>query len=204
MEILFSTTLDAVIGSILKDRRQKLQLEQADVAKALSFQPSTLSKIETGSVKITVEYVAMLCGAYNIKLSDFFAILEECVNYLKMRQVLVYTPKTVQYAKTMIEASKSISQGAMVGAGVGAILSLLPLPPIVRVFGMHSAAVTLTAWLANKDDGIEVEQLPSDMVELKNDQLSQLLSALLNDMWKNVECSPQNQESQSFVSDVAK
>lgn len=203
MEFTFSTTLDAVIGSILKDMRQKLQLEQADVAKVLSFQPSTLSKIETGSIKITVEYVAMLCGTYSVKLSDFFAILEECVIHLRMKRVLVYTPKTVQYIENIMESSMSVSQGIMLGSlGTGVILSILPLPPIIKAIGIRSATVAFTSWLAstyndakNKRNDVEKEQLPLDMIELKSDQLSQMLSALLDNEWNRIRGEQQKNES---------
>jgi len=58
------------IGGIIRRRRRRLELAQAELARRLGISRATLANIETGRLRVLVHHVYALAEALDIKTSD--------------------------------------------------------------------------------------------------------------------------------------
>lgn len=59
-----------LLGKILKDARENIELKQSDVAKICNVTPQTISVWEKGTTKIDIENLSKLCYKYNISCAE--------------------------------------------------------------------------------------------------------------------------------------
>jgi transcriptional regulator with XRE-family HTH domain len=72
----FSASLGAVLKRIRKDRKES----QIDIAVAIGRQRTYVSELESGKHNATLDTLRLICGIYDVKLSD---VIIETENNLK-------------------------------------------------------------------------------------------------------------------------
>ena len=88
-----SASLNSVVGCIFRHLRNISDVGQLELADITNLPASTISKIESGSINITVELIFMLCSYYQISLTEFFKILETAIQSLYEDKVFIYLIK---------------------------------------------------------------------------------------------------------------
>lgn len=176
---VFATNLNVVMGCVFKEIRTKFGIEQTVISNALDIPVSTISKIESGSMNLTAEYIFMLCSFYGVKASYFLEVVERCIDYLQMnKKVFVYNEKAVKDQKgekVLVKISnKSSSNVGLAGsvAAFAATAAILPLPLSLAAMGF-SVAKSLMLNKAMKDTDKE-----KVIVEKKDDISTIELTAL--------------------------
>lgn len=116
-----SASLNSVVGCIFRHLRNISDVGQLELADITNLPASTISKIESGSINITVELIFMLCSYYQISLTEFFKILETAIQSLYEDKVFIYLTKTEsvtikENTISMDKATSVASAGALSGA----------------------------------------------------------------------------------------
>ena len=96
MKATSSTPMSNLIGCIFKHLRNERFADQELVALRLRLSVSTISKIELGNVRITVESIFRLCELFGIDMIDFFKYLNDAKEYLESRGVQVYVDRSLK------------------------------------------------------------------------------------------------------------
>lgn len=65
-----------ILQTLLREMRNEAGLRQIDIAKAMKFPQSMVSKYESGERKLDIFEIRQLCGLFGISLQDFIKILE--------------------------------------------------------------------------------------------------------------------------------
>jgi putative transcriptional regulator len=60
------------IGTKIKERRQKRELQQIDLAEALGVDQAYISKIENGKINLSIEYLTDIAEMLGVTLKYFF------------------------------------------------------------------------------------------------------------------------------------
>lgn len=112
-----SASLNSVVGCVFRHLRNISDVGQLELAEITNLPASTISKIESGSINITIELIFMLCSYYQISLTEFFKILETAIESLHDDKVFIYLTKTefVTIKEHTISMAKDTS---MASAGV--------------------------------------------------------------------------------------
>ena len=79
----YALPLNMLIGSIFRQIRIANRLDQGDVAQVTTLLPSTISKIESNSVQLTVDFIFTLCTFYELTPSTLFLLVEEVISVLQ-------------------------------------------------------------------------------------------------------------------------
>lgn len=112
-----SASLNSVVGCVFRHLRNISDVGQLELAEITNLPASTISKIESGSINITIELIFMLCSYYQISLTEFFKILETAIESLYDDKVFIYLTKTefVTIKENTISMARDTS---MASAGV--------------------------------------------------------------------------------------
>lgn len=89
-----SASMNSVVGCIFRHLRNISDVGQLEIAEITKLPTSTISKIESGSINITIELCFMLCSYYQISFTEFFRILETAIESLYDDKVFIYLTKT--------------------------------------------------------------------------------------------------------------
>lgn len=73
----YSTSLSTISGYLLSQIRNRMNLNQRDMAKLFDMTQGAYGNMERGDANINAEFIFMLCSLVGIKASDFFGLLEE-------------------------------------------------------------------------------------------------------------------------------
>lgn len=87
---IWSASLNTTVGCIFRHLRNVANIDQAIVAEAVKLPASTISKLESGSANITIEYAFALCLFYDITLTEFARIVEMTLVELEKERVFIY------------------------------------------------------------------------------------------------------------------
>lgn len=87
---IWSASLNTTVGCIFRHLRNVANIDQAVVAEAVKLPASTISKLESGSANITIEYAFALCLFYEITLTEFARIVEMTLVELEKERVFIY------------------------------------------------------------------------------------------------------------------
>lgn len=196
-EFKYIASYEILTAAVLKHLRQYTQGGQVDVAKISDIPKSTLSRLEAGEAKLTVEYLAILCDVYGIKTSEFFNAVEICTEYLQKEQsTLIHTERQVlnQNIKTIkIDATalNSPALGMTAGSAVAAALKISSTIVPISLVGAAVSAIT-----AYKNKGlIDKEKLMMQVgaeYELSQQDLLKICHNKLSEYW--VELAKKHQE----------
>lgn len=133
------TSLNTVTGAILRHLRSTTNKDQATVAESVNLPTSTISKLESGSANITIEYIYMLCHLYEISLTDFARIIELASVELLRQKVYIYVEKSesidLKDGTVVVHPYSSIKTGALGILGGIAVMA----PPVALGVGLITA-----------------------------------------------------------------
>lgn len=87
---IWSASLNTTVGCIFRHLRNVANIDQAIVAEAVKLPASTISKLESGSANITIEYAFALCLFYDITLTEFARIVEMTLVELEKERVFIH------------------------------------------------------------------------------------------------------------------
>lgn len=87
---IWSASLNTTVGCIFRHLRNVANIDQAVVAEAVKLPTSTISKLESGSTNITIEYTFALCLFYEITLTEFARVVEMTLVELEKERVFIY------------------------------------------------------------------------------------------------------------------
>lgn len=154
-----SASLNSVVGCIFRHLRNISDVGQQELADITNLPASTISKIESGSINITVELIFMLCSYYQISLTEFFKVLETAIQSLYEDKVFIYLTKTESVnikentismdKTTSLASARALSGAALTSAslaamGGGAIASSRDdnaTPTVLKEVGVSSMAL---------------------------------------------------------------
>lgn len=91
---IWCTSLNTVTGAVLRHLRNSENKDQVTVAEAINLPTSTISKLESGSANITIEYIYMLCNVYEVSLTKFAELIELASVELLKEKVYIYVGKS--------------------------------------------------------------------------------------------------------------
>ena len=146
---IWCTSLNTVTGAVLRHLRNSTKKDQITVAKAINLPTSTISKLESGSANITIEYVYMLCNVYEISLTTFSKLIELASAELLKEKVYVYVGKSdfvdikdsTAIVHTVTDTNVLAYTGTTALLGLGGLLAVSPLvAPIVYGVGLVAAS----------------------------------------------------------------
>lgn len=174
-EFKYIASYEVLVATVLKHLRQYAQGGQVDVAKISDIPKSTLSRLEAGEAKLTVEYLAILCDVYGIKTSEFFNAVEICTGYLQTEQsTLIHTERQVLNQNTMRAATT---------LGAAAALGVVSFPLMIST----AIVAGLTAATRHKNKGsIDKEKLMKQVnaeYELSQQDLLGMCNNKLSEYW---------------------
>lgn len=166
---IWCTSLNAATGAVLRHLRNTANKDQATVAEAVNLPTSTISKLESGSANITIEYIYMLCQLYKVSLTDFGTLVELASIELLREKVYIYVEKSKYVdlrASTAILNSKSTLSTVSDALSIGTIgmLSMVSAPIALGV----GLATAYQKYKGNKkiEDKLEELKLEIDEIEL--------------------------------------
>ena len=166
---IWCTSLNAATGAVLRHLRNTANKDQATVAEAVNLPTSTISKLESGSANITIEYIYMLCQLYKVSLTDFGTLVELASIELLREKVYIYVEKSKYVdlrASTAILNSKSTLSTVSDALSIGTIgmLSMVSAPIALGV----GLATAYQRYKGNKrvEDKLEELKLEIDEIEL--------------------------------------
>lgn len=73
----YATSLSTISGYLLSQIRNRMNLNQRDMARLFDMTQGAYGNMERGDANINAEFIFMLCSLVGIKASDFFGVLEE-------------------------------------------------------------------------------------------------------------------------------
>jgi transcriptional regulator with XRE-family HTH domain len=85
-----ATTYLAVLGQVFKHYREKMKLEQRDIAAAVDVQQPYWSKIELGRGNVSVLQLARACAKMNVAPSVVLSDVERSCANMQARGVVIY------------------------------------------------------------------------------------------------------------------
>lgn len=166
---IWCTSLNAATGAVLRHLRNTANKDQATVAEAVNLPTSTISKLESGSANITIEYIYMLCQLYKVSLTNFGTLVELASIELLREKVYIYVEKSKYVdlrASTAILNSKSTLSTVSDALSIGTIgmLSMVSAPIALGV----GLATAYQRYKGNKrvEDKLEELKLEIDEIEL--------------------------------------
>lgn len=92
------THLDIIVGKIIALERKSKGLTQAGAARAMGVSSSMASRIERGSVPLTIVRLHMLCRETHSSVVDVIGRIEMVVEQLGARRIQVETSRTTERA----------------------------------------------------------------------------------------------------------
>jgi transcriptional regulator with XRE-family HTH domain len=95
-------TYTALLGQILQHHRQRLGLQQADVAAALGILQPAYSRIEKGDTSITVAQLRIVARRLGMAPAQILHDTEQWVQHLRTQGVTVTDEKEVPQAALLI------------------------------------------------------------------------------------------------------
>lgn len=124
-----SASLNSVVGCIFRHLRNISDVGQLELADITNLPASTISKIESGSINITVELIFMLCSYYQISLTEFFKVLETAIQSLYDDKVFIYLTKTEsvtikEHTISMNRSTSLASAGALSDASASSLAAM--------------------------------------------------------------------------------
>lgn len=181
-EFKYIASYEILVATVLKHLRQYAQGGQIDVAKISDIPKSTLSRLESGEAKLTVEYLVILCNVYNIKTSEFFGAVEVCTEYLQTElATLIRTER-----KVLNPELAKLAFASNFGLGLGLALSL---NPVVYLAGSLITAAKIYKNHKNKESiGNEnLEKLIDSTPVLSQQDLLKICHTKLSEYWIGLE-----------------
>lgn len=117
-----ATTFGAVVGQVLASRRLALRLSQAQLAETVGATQSVVSRVENGSLPLSVEQLAKFSAALGLRASEVLRMSERSAEVLASQGVQVLYERP-QSAREAVSATPSV--GPLLGAAaIGALLAL--------------------------------------------------------------------------------
>jgi transcriptional regulator with XRE-family HTH domain len=95
-------TYTALLGQILQHHRQRLGLQQSDVAAALGILQPAYSRIEKGDTSITVAQLRIVAGRMGMAPAQILHDTEQWVQRLRVQGVTVTDDREVPQAALLI------------------------------------------------------------------------------------------------------
>src|ERR1700712_4515879 len=95
-------TYTALLGQILQHHRQRLGLQQADVAAALGILQPAYSRIEKGDTSITVTQLRIVARTLNMRPSQILDHADHWTQMLRSQGVTVTDDKEVPQTALLI------------------------------------------------------------------------------------------------------
>ncbi len=174
-EFKYIASYEVLVATVLKHLRQYTQDGQVDIAKRSDIPKSTLSRLEAGEAKLTVEYLAILCDVYRIKTSEFFNAVEICTGYLQTEQsTLIHTERQVLNQNTMRVAT-TLGAAAALGVASFPLKISTAIAPIVAglVAAGYKNKGSIDKEKLMKQVNAEYELSQQDLLRICNNKLSE-------------------------------
>lgn len=103
-----------IVGGVLKQIRTQLQMDQATIAKAVGVAQPTWSRIENGSVPITVEQLAFIAPQLKMTPSQILARADMAADSFRKQGIQV-TPQRASPTGVDEEGRAFLKAAAVVG-----------------------------------------------------------------------------------------
>ena len=84
-----ATTYAAVVGQVLKSMREGKNLHQSDLANILGITQATLSRVESGSVGVSMGTIAQLAAALSTQPNVIINTADQIAEQLRKQGVVV-------------------------------------------------------------------------------------------------------------------
>ena len=83
----YATSLSTISGYLLSQIRNRMNLNQRDMARLFDMTQGAYGNMERGDANINAEFIFMLCSLVGLKASDFFGLLEEIMQDFYIRDI---------------------------------------------------------------------------------------------------------------------
>lgn len=103
-----------IVGGVLKQIRTQLQMDQATIAKAVGVAQPTWSRIENGSVPVTVEQLAFIAPQLKMTPSQILAHADKAAERFRTQGIQV-TPQRASPTGVDEEGRVFLKAAAVVG-----------------------------------------------------------------------------------------
>ena len=120
------TTYQAVLGSLISQKRKQKQIDQGEMAKAVGVSRSTWSRIEAGESALSMDQLAKAAGKLGLPLGTLMVEADEIADELRKQNVDVLNGRDQTSAGKFGKAAAATVAflgGAVLGGIVAAIIA---------------------------------------------------------------------------------
>ena len=111
-----ATTYPAVVGRVLVEDRQKMSLEQTDIATRVGVSQSTWSRIERGESALTIDQLAKAASALDTSPNEILRRADHAADSLKNRGVMVSEGRSTDITETGLALIGAAALGMLIAS----------------------------------------------------------------------------------------